>query len=351
MDTLTLFVTASLLLYVGFIIYVANVDQINGQFSPLLRWLLFGVIGLMGMFSLLTLQAGLLSGLPVEYLAQMQASGTTLPVIDMGTAFLNFALTAAACAFSAWLILMPTPRTALKRVLVKTAFNPEAPVHITAIILSLALLTYTIGNLILGGGVSGLASEIAENGVSLGETIFNQVLWVIAALLGVGLMLRRTPQETAARLATRFPTVSDVVWGIGVGLAMFGFVIGVAFVWTALVAPEQFAEQTAASEALAQAFDTLPAAFALSLAVAIGEEIFFRGALQPVFGLGITSIFFALLHTQYTLTPASATIVVVAVALGILRQRQSTTAAVIAHFVYNFIQLSLAILASSLIGG
>jgi len=164
-------------------------------------------------------------------------------------------------------------------------------------------------------------------------------------------MLRRTPQETAARLATRFPTVSDVVWGIGVGLAMFGFVIGVAFVWTALVAPEQFAEQTAASEALAQAFDTLPAAFALSLAVAIGEEIFFRGALQPVFGLGITSIFFALLHTQYTLTPASATIVVVAVALGILRQRQSTTAAVIAHFVYNFIQLSLAILASSLIGG
>jgi len=61
--------------------------------------------------------------------------------------------------------------------------------------------------------------------------------------------------------------------------------------------------------------------------------------------LGLTSLFFALVHMQYTLTPATLIIFVVAVGLGILRRRQSTTAAIIAHFVYNFVQLALAILA------
>jgi uncharacterized protein len=77
----------------------------------------------------------------------------------------------------------------------------------------------------------------------------------------------------------------------------------------------------------------------------------FRGALQPVFGLWITSIFFALLHTQYTLTPASLTIVVVALGLGWLRRRYSTAASIVAHFVYNFVLLALPLLFSSTGGG
>jgi membrane protease YdiL (CAAX protease family) len=85
--------------------------------------------------------------------------------------------------------------------------------------------------------------------------------------------------------------------------------------------------------------------------VALGEEVFFRGALQPVFGLGLTSVFFALLHTQYTLTPASAGIFLVSLGMGWLRQRYSTTAAIFAHFAYNFIQLALVALANMALNG
>jgi membrane protease YdiL (CAAX protease family) len=95
----------------------------------------------------------------------------------------------------------------------------------------------------------------------------------------------------------------------------------------------------------------LPAAFWLALTAALSEEILFRGALQPVFGLPLTSVYFALVHMQYALTPAAVIIFVVALGLGWLRQRQSTSSAIIAHFVYNFVQLAVAILAASLLAG
>jgi membrane protease YdiL (CAAX protease family) len=82
----------------------------------------------------------------------------------------------------------------------------------------------------------------------------------------------------------------------------------------------------------------------LSVIVAIGEEVFFRGALQPIFGNVLTTIIFTALHTQYTLTPATILIVATSLALGWLRSRYSTSASIIAHFVYNFIQLAIAVM-------
>jgi membrane protease YdiL (CAAX protease family) len=138
--------------------------------------------------------------------------------------------------------------------------------------------------------------------------------------------------------------VGDLRAGVTTAIVLYILVFIVSALWVGLVSPEQFQEQTAASEQIAAAFSTLPLAFFLAITVALGEEILFRGAIQPVFGLWMTSIYFALLHTQYTLTPASLTIVVVALGLGWLRHRYSTTAAIVGHFVYNFVLLALPLL-------
>src|SRR5262249_23771086 len=148
----------------------------------------------------------------------------------------------------------------------------------------------------------------------------------------------------------RLPTRQDVIWGVGVGLALIGALFVMSAIWQLFVSPEELTQQNAAAEQIASAFNTLPLAFILSLAAAVSEEIFFLGALQPVFGLVGTSIFFALLHIQYRLTPATIIIFVVGIGLGWLRQRQSTTASIIAHFVYNFVQLALAILLAGSLG-
>jgi hypothetical protein len=74
----------------------------------------------------------------------------------------------------------------------------------------------------------------------------------------------------------------------------------------------------------------------------------FRGALQPVFGILGTSIVFAVSHTQYGLTPATLTVFLLSLVLGVIRQRSNTTVAIFVHAGYNFLLGLLALLASTL---
>ncbi|MEL7234770.1 MAG: CPBP family glutamic-type intramembrane protease, partial [Chloroflexota bacterium] len=61
-----------------------------------------------------------------------------------------------------------------------------------------------------------------------------------------------------------------------------------------------------------------------------------------VFGIFVTTAFFALLHTPYAFTPGSLAILLVGGAFAVLKERYSTTAAIIAHFTYNFVLLGSA---------
>ncbi|MEO0565779.1 MAG: CPBP family intramembrane glutamic endopeptidase, partial [Chloroflexota bacterium] len=104
--------------------------------------------------------------------------------------------------------------------------------------------------------------------------------------------------------------------------------------------------QGAASDQIAQILSqSLWIAFLAAASAAIGEEILFRGALQPIFGLIPTTLLFALLHSQYAFTPGSLAIVLVGGVFGWLKNRQRTTAAIIAHFTYNFVLLMFAYIA------
>jgi membrane protease YdiL (CAAX protease family) len=84
-------------------------------------------------------------------------------------------------------------------------------------------------------------------------------------------------------------------------------------------------------------------AAALGLSAGVGEELLLRGAIQPRLGLVLTSLLFALLHTQYGLTFVLVGLFVVGMILGILRNRYGTMAAIIAHALFN----TLVVLAQS----
>jgi membrane protease YdiL (CAAX protease family) len=351
MDLISLLMIATVLLYLGATIYYANLEDI-AQDNPLnavrgtSKRMLYGVLVMQLLFGFFVLQYALAGTLDLP-----ADSGVEVAPISVVGAVLSVILSLATAAFSFGLLTRPGLRQRVRGLLgADASYNPDSNVHLTAVVLLLALLTFVIGQLVVSGGLSGLAQNYADQGVSVPDVLFNQVLWVIAAVLGVGLFLRRTPRQAAERLGLRRPTRQDLGSGVGFGLLFYVAVIAVSMVWALLTSPELLEEQTAASEQIARAFDTLPVALIMSAAIALGEEIFFRGALQPVFGLWLTSIFFALLHTQYTLTPATIVIFIVSLGLGMLRARHSTTAAVIAHFVYNFIQLALVIAAGSLLG-
>jgi membrane protease YdiL (CAAX protease family) len=229
------------------------------------------------------------------------------------------------------------------------AFRPTSTVHRTAFVLGVLLLANTFITVLQLGGVQGLAEEYADQPIGQWDAVLNLFGMVAVALLGVGWLVRRNWSHTRQRLDLRFPTMDDAVWGLGTAFACLVLIFVFVSLLTVLLPLDVIENQGAASNQIATILSqSLWIAFLAAASAAIGEEILFRGALQPVFGIIPTTLFFALLHSQYALTPSSIAIILVGGAFGWLKQRQSTTAAIIAHFAYNFVLLGMAYLAMRL---
>ena len=162
------------------------------------------------------------------------------------------------------------------------------------------------------------------------------LLSVALAAVGVGWRTRRNSSAALRRLGLRLPLKRDWTTGLASGVAMYVAVGIFTSLWRSSVGEADFAIQTEAARALFDSFNSsLLAGLMLALLSAIGEEILFRGAMQPVFGIGITSLAFSAIHMQYAQSPAIAIIFGVSLAFGVLRSRGSTSAAIIAHACYN----------------
>lgn len=82
--------------------------------------------------------------------------------------------------------------------------------------------------------------------------------------------------------------------------------------------------------------------FSFALLSALAEECFFRGFLQPIFGLWLTALLFGLAHIpqRRSLWPWTAAATLFGVILGqLMALRGSLTAPIIAHFLINYINL------------
>jgi hypothetical protein len=345
------------LLYLGAVIYIANQDDLQhgvGVAAPehreatvstaasgaVLPWMLYGLVAFTILFA--TIIAYL--AFAPDAAAIMEELGLSPVTIDQAAATVNLILALILGGLAVRVIASRGIRQWVQR-FVHSEYNPVSSVHTTALVLVLLSVSVFVGQFVQQGGLSGLADAL-QDGDSLvaSSLVLYAVLRVAIAFLGVGWAIRRTLPQSLERLGLRLPTADDLRWGIGGGIVLYAVFLVTATIWVTLVSPEQFEEQTSAANQIAQMFNTLPLALILSISAAFGEEILFRGALQPVFGWIPTSIFFALLHIQYTLTPATLIIFLVSLGLGWIRKRQSTTAAIIAHFLYNFVPLVLQVI-------
>jgi len=85
-------------------------------------------------------------------------------------------------------------------------------------------------------------------------------------------------------------------------------------------------------------------AFYLSVCAGFGEEVFFRGALQPLIGIWITAIFFVAIHGYYSLKNWKKSIIALLltffiVLLGWSAQNYNLWHAIAGHFAYDFVLL------------
>jgi membrane protease YdiL (CAAX protease family) len=167
----------------------------------------------------------------------------------------------------------------------------------------------------------------------------SQLPFLVLAVVGVGAGIRRGPRETLARLG--YGPISVRNLGVVVLFIAVAFALSVAADYLfSVLQPDLYRKVGETSGTL---FDpsglSLVSAvlFALLIGVGagLGEETLFRGAVQPVFGIGATSVLFASMHVQYGPSLLLGYVFVLSLGLGFLRRYFNTTTSFLAHAGYN----------------
>ena len=167
----------------------------------------------------------------------------------------------------------------------------------------------------------------------------SQLPFVVIALLGVGAGIRRDARATLARLG--YGPISLRQVGIVTLFIAAAFALSVAAdALFSQLQPDLYRKVGEVSQRLfdPQGLSLLSAVlFALLIGVGagLGEETLFRGAVQPVLGIPLTSVLIASMHVQYGPSLLLGYIFVLSIGLGLLRRYINTTASFLAHAGYN----------------
>jgi membrane protease YdiL (CAAX protease family) len=282
----------------------------------------------------LTLIAGLLlAAVPAEPLGAL-APGFDLELISFPAAGLTLVFVGVWGALAS----LPAARRQLARLI---PIQSDSPVHALALVLA----GYLIGNSLFTltqGGLEELAAEVEA--ASIETVLLQQLFFVLLGLLGVGLGLRRAGGAIRQRLALIRLRPRQLIGVVGwvVLLVMLQSLFGF---WWLSTSPGEAGTIEELNSLLLADIDTLGEWFLLAAAAGVGEELLFRGALQPVFGLPFTAFIFAFAHIQYGLTPVTLFVFVLGAIFGVIRHRTSTSYAILVHFGYDFALGILALLA------
>lgn len=294
-----------------------------GAENKVLRFLTYALLVL--------LDLTLLGGGLLAMSAPLLMAGPLVPLANYGGLAVTLGLTAALGA----LPLIPAVRRGLARWL---QIEPASCVHTTALAFAVYFVGLTLAQVALIGDLSKLTSVEAR--LSVLDMLATTLPLALMALAGVGFLTRRDLRATLERLGLGWMTARQ--WG----LVILVILLLLAFDYTVLWAWQQLWPDSHAlvGDITTNLFGNLVgplAALAVGLSAGIGEELLFRGALQPRLGLVLTSLLFAVGHAHYGLSPAIFEIFVVGLVLGLVRRRTNTSACIVIHAGYNFLDLLL----------
>lgn len=227
-------------------------------------------------------------------------------------------------------VTLPEVRRLIARIL---PIDPTSAVHALALVLA----GYLVANSALTltqGGLEGLAQT--STAATIYEVLASEMLYAMVGIAGAGFLVRRHGWKLLDRLGLQWPTAAQLRQTARWVLLLLALQWMAGAIMT-LTSPQQAEALSELNTLLLEDMDTPVEWFLLALSAGIGEEILFRGAIQPVFGLWATSLLFAVAHIQYGFTIATVLVFVIGVVLGIIRRRHGTTMAIIVHFFYNFI--------------
>jgi uncharacterized protein len=237
--------------------------------------------------------------------------------------------------FGIILLLRPV-RTLLARLI---PIDPGRTVH--AIAISYTMLVIVNLLFTVGFGLGTLA-QLAQSQTAQGKpnttilsTWVQELVFLLMAMVGVGLLARRNLGDTLRRLAMVAPRLSQVGIAFGIALLLVPAVLALEYAATRIgLGPNKEVEKLS-EQLIGPLGSSIGGVLTLGLAAALGEESLFRGALQPRFGLLLTALLFALLHSTYGLSLSTLIVFLVGLVLGLVRLRANTTTSMVVHATYN----------------
>ncbi|HEX3723747.1 MAG TPA: CPBP family intramembrane glutamic endopeptidase, partial [Nitrolancea sp.] len=197
-------------------------------------------------------------------------------------------------------------------------------------------------------GGSSLQSSVVESipTVHVLELVSQELALVLMAFFGVGYLIQRDFRGSMERLGIKSLQLRQVWIAISLVLALFA-VSAVGSELTRVLQPGLYQQINENLGTMEEHVSSVGGALLLGISVGLGEEILFRGAIQPRYGIVFTSIVFASLHVQYGLSFTIVGIFLLSIILGLIRKRISTSASIITHAVFD----TLAVLFSLAGGG
>lgn len=220
--------------------------------------------------------------------------------------------------------------------------DPKSPIDFSGLALILPVIAFLLYSVLTLTPEGDAAVPELSGGEAISTLLLNVVTFVGLAYVAVGYRNYRNGSEATARLGITKPSLFDIGVGVAAVVPAFAF----SFLGSALTT----IFQPDVTERLSETLDNMTSglqnplgALLIGLTAGIGEEVLFRGAIQPRFGILISTVLWVLLHTQYELTWVILGLFLMGIMLGLIRKYVSTTAAIITHAVYNALVVLLQI--------
>jgi membrane protease YdiL (CAAX protease family) len=169
--------------------------------------------------------------------------------------------------------------------------------------------------------------------------------FVLVAYAAVGYRIYRTGHEATDRLGLHWPDLKTV--GLGVAFVIPSFVMStLGSVLTVAFQPDVVDSLEDTMDQMTSGLQNPIGALLIGLSAGMGEEVLFRGAVQPRYGIAIAALFWTALHVQYDFSFVLLGLFGVGIVLGLERRYFGTTAAIITHALYNIAVVGIQIATS-----
>jgi membrane protease YdiL (CAAX protease family) len=227
-------------------------------------------------------------------------------------------------------LILPLLRTFRIQFAKVTAIDPSSAIDALGLSAVLGLIGFL-------GFTFAINPDPADTGEVQISDLLSQFAFMIAlAFILVGVGQWRTLGQSVRRLGLLRPTTRQVGFAILAVLVAF-FVMGLAGILTAAFQPDFNEEIDQSTEDITANVNNVVGAVFFGLGAGLSEETLLRGALQPRYGIWVTSFLFALLHSQYGISFILGGVFGMGLVLGYLRKRFNTTTAIITHAIFNTI--------------